>query len=251
MPARKRAKRSEKKPAAVVKEQPVAEAIQPQVQQAPVTPVAAEGVPDASAPKPATNPPVVDENAAAEEPASQALELPSDEPLVTQDEEIEEEGSTMKKFLLWLIMFVLLFVIMAGVAYFAYQMGVKKGEEKVKQENADKTPAISIAPTEAPKEMDKSAYSITVLNGSGISGEAAKAQSLLEDDAFEVLDIGNANESNIEKTIIAAKNDVDKDYLKALKETLSKSYELGEDETLEDDEDDDVVVTIGKAKVEQ
>lgn len=250
MPARKRAKRSEKKSAVAVKEQSVAETIQPQVQQAPVTPVVAEGVPDASAPQPAANPPVVDENAA-EAPASQALELPSDEPLVTQDEEIEGEGSSMKKFLLWFVMFILLFVIVFGVAYFSYQMGVKKGEEKVKQENAAKTPAISVAPTEAPEEVDKSAYSITVLNGSGISGEAAKAQLLLEDGAFEVLDIGNANESNVEKTIIAAKNDVDKDYLKALKETLSKSYKLGEDETLEDDEDDDVVVTIGKAKVEQ
>lgn len=106
---------------------------------------------------------------------------------------------------------------------------------------------IKVVPTAEPTEkpVDLTKFSITVLNGSEISGEASKLRDSLEKAGFKVSSIGNASESSFLKTVIRAKSDVDKAFLEKLKEELLKTYELDGQEKLEESVDYDVEIIIG------
>jgi hypothetical protein len=130
-------------------------------------------------------------------------------------------------------------------------------ENAIKQISTDEkissTPAPSrISPTPASDSakliIDYSKYKIQVLNGSGIGGEAAKGKEILETEKFVVEEIGNAQSSDFDLTIIQAKKGVDKAFLDKLKSVLGETYLLGSDEVLEELEELDVVVIIGSGK---
>lgn len=165
----------------------------------------------------------------------------------------EEDGeSPMKKIFLWLSVLLLLLVIIGGISYVSYGMGVKKGEENAKQaQSAQPTVEPTVKPLNEEVAVDKGAYEINVLNGSGISGEAAKVQNILEEEGFAVLSIGNAKGDDIDETIIEAKQSVDKNFIKVLKEFLMGTYAVGDVSELDDDADEDVIVTVGKQKAEE
>ena len=103
-------------------------------------------------------------------------------------------------------------------------------------------------PTEAPtpEEVDKSEFSIEIQNGSGVEGEAGRAQTLLEDNDFTVDTTGNADNYDYEETVIQAGEDVSEAWLDELRNTLEEQYtvesrveDIGEDATSE------VVVIVG------
>lgn len=150
------------------------------------------------------------------------------------------DGISWKKILL-----VALIVIPLGIGIFVgiwvvsekYQVSEKKAPAPTSA--IEKTPS----PTES-KEVNKTEFEIEVLNGSGISGEAATVQELLEDDGFVVSGIGNAQGVGVTKTIIASKEDVSKSFIDALQETLEKRGPV-ETEELDEDETSDVIVTVG------
>lgn len=106
-------------------------------------------------------------------------------------------------------------------------------------------PTEEPTPTEAPVDLE--AYTIKVLNGSGITGEAAKTKTALIDAGFKVGTTGNADNSDYTQTVISVKKSVPEGYVKQLKEQLEKSYSVEPSvETLSDNpEGIDVVVTIG------
>lgn len=154
----------------------------------------------------------------------------------------EELNQKKKGKLIPILLFIIMFLAAAvGALYFLtspYNTFMSKAEPTP-------TPAPIVAePT--PEEIDLTAYSIQVLNGSGIAGEAANAQSSLQDAGFKVPEIGNAPDSNFEDTQIAAKSDVSKEFLKKLQESLEANYGVSS-EILELDDSDtsDVVVTLG------
>jgi len=105
-------------------------------------------------------------------------------------------------------------------------------------------------PSPTPEKIDLSKYSITVLNGSGIKGEAAKVKDMLEEEGFSVVSVGNADASDYEKTILKAKEGVEAGFLDKLKSALSKSYVLASTQTLEKNDEDEIVVIIGSEKAE-
>ncbi len=104
-------------------------------------------------------------------------------------------------------------------------------------------------PTSTPTPMvkaDLTKYSLKVLNGSGTSGEAAKAETLLKSAGFKVSSIGNADKSNYTKTVIEVGDNIDSAFLENLKTELSKKYELDEIGKKSSKESADVVVIIGQ-----
>lgn len=154
----------------------------------------------------------------------------------------EELHPKKKGKLIPILLFIIMFLAAAvGALYFLtspYNTFIRKVEPTP-------TPAPIVAePT--PEEVDLTAYSIQVLNGSGIAGEAANAQSSLQDAGFKVPEIGNAPDSNFEDTQIAAKSNVSKEFIKKLQESLETNYGVSS-EILELDDSDpsDVVVTLG------
>lgn len=96
--------------------------------------------------------------------------------------------------------------------------------------------------------VDISKYMITVLNGSGISGEAARLKDLLEKEKFSVSSIGNADKLTYKETIIKAKKHVSKEYLDTLVSFLNKSYSLDDFSELSQDEEVDITIIIGRTK---
>lgn len=167
----------------------------------------------------------------------------------------KEQREEEKKFSLpWKKLFLLFWVVcilslvFSGFLYFAYQQGVKAGENAVLQQLTLTPTPIEVTPT--PKEADKSAYTITVLNGSGVGGAAATVETLLTDEGYTVDTIGNADNATYEKTVIQAKESVNVIWLGALRAFLETTYIVGDNEVLEEDAGADVVVIVGSKKQE-
>lgn len=105
------------------------------------------------------------------------------------------------------------------------------------------TPTQVLTPTEEPIDLGK--YSIKVLNGSKIKGEAAKLKTNLEADGFKVLSAGNATSSAFAETTVRVKKNTDNTFLEKLKSFLAKSYVLAEIQELDGSEKTDVVIILG------
>lgn len=150
-------------------------------------------------------------------------------------------GSRMRKLLLVMIMVVFLFTL--GIV--AYQRRSLPQPE---------TPeVIEIPPVSEPIESTQSAqremntYSINVLNGSGITGEAAKVKKELEILGFSEVEIGNTTPKV--RTTIAYKADVPAEILSVIVESLSE-YEIENLFDLTNEKEFDVEVVIGSVRKE-
>lgn len=114
------------------------------------------------------------------------------------------------------------------------------------------TQTIEVQPTATPAgltEADLTFYDISVLNGSGKSGEAARVEKILKDKGFTVFETGNADKSSYTKTIIKAKTEVSEKYVTELNKILSEYFTLDKTASLSADSDTDVVIIVGKEQV--
>ncbi len=151
------------------------------------------------------------------------------------------EGTKSSKKIFWvlIILFTLLGAAAGGMGIYLQNRGSKASPSP--------TPEAMASPTSTPMvELDKTAISIQILNGSGITGAAKAAQDYLEGQGYTISAVGNADSSDYEAMIIAVKDDK-KDYFAQLKKALATKY------TVEDQADMvassikyDVVITIGK-----
>lgn len=112
------------------------------------------------------------------------------------------------------------------------------------------TPTRKPTPTEklSPTPTKKATKSITlkVLNGSGVTGAARQAADYLSNLGYEILGVGNAPISDLEKTTIEIKKDKESS-LAQLKIDLETKYSLGTTSaTLSATESADAIVTVGK-----
>jgi len=105
------------------------------------------------------------------------------------------------------------------------------------------------SPTATPTPAKVTSHTIKILNGSGITGQAAKVKSQLVAAGFTVAVVGNADNSTFTKTIISAQKEVDEGFLNKLIDTLKKSYEVDSSiKTIPSGVGDaNVVVTIGSS----
>lgn len=110
------------------------------------------------------------------------------------------------------------------------------------------TPTVkpTVNPVDRATGLDRSKLSIRVLNGSGAAGVGRKAADYLESLGYNVVQTGNAENFNFEKTTIQIKS-AKEDYLNLLKSDLAKNYSVGTTSaTLSSEERADAIVTIGK-----
>lgn len=123
------------------------------------------------------------------------------------------------------------------------------GEEEVtptKKPTSTPTPKPTINPIDKATGIDRSKLSIQVLNGSGAAGSSKKGSDYLEGLGYNVIQIGNAENFNFEKTTIQIKTSKD-NFLNLLKSDLSKNYSVGTASAdLSSDQNADATVTIGK-----
>ncbi len=101
----------------------------------------------------------------------------------------------------------------------------KSVQQTVSQPTVAPTTAMvspTVAPTEKP--VDLSAYTVSVLNGSGIKGKAAEVKTSLTTAGFKIGTTGNAAKSDFTETEITAKKDVEQAYIDKLKVELEKDF---------------------------
>lgn len=103
------------------------------------------------------------------------------------------------------------------------------------------TPVASSAPT-----LKRDGLKLQVLNGSGVSGAAGKAKTLLEGLGYTSVDTGNASSSDFANTEVAVKESA-KEYMDLIIKDLSKDYEAtAAAKVLPTNSKYDIVITLGK-----
>lgn len=122
---------------------------------------------------------------------------------------------------------------------------------------SDSSPTQSPSPTVAPpvvilespspdpeEVVDLANFSVQVLNGSGIAGKAAEVEAQLEDEGFESIETGNADNFDYIATEINLKPNLPSALRLAIESALV-GYDLEFQSDLEDDNDYDIVIIIG------
>jgi len=128
--------------------------------------------------------------------------------------------------------------------FFWYRSAQSKSTDTTK-ESIDTTKKPTNTPT--PKETRKNAYSIEILNGSGIEGEAGRTQELLKGAGYNIVSTDNADNYDYGETVIRAGSSINEKWLDALRKKLGNKYSVqSKTENLNaSDSDADVVVIVG------
>lgn len=171
---------------------------------------------------------------------------PTIEPILnTLDEAGEEDNSiSWKKILLYTFIAAgagALILLSFLYLFKNYEVNITKKTASKQIELPSNTPTPTIA------EVNKEAYTIVVLNGSGVAGEAANVQKLLEDTGFKIGEIGNASNQDFADTEISATPKIDKAYLDELEKSLSKNWNVKVVKAPAS-QTDEVIVTVGSNK---
>lgn len=119
-------------------------------------------------------------------------------------------------------------------------------QKEVAATNKTEVVEPTIEPSPTPAKVDLSQYTVKVLNGSGVSGEAARVKTKLTAAGFNVISTGNADASNYTKTEITIKKTVSKDALAKLQTELEKTYKVST-ATATSTQTADIVVIIGSS----
>lgn len=131
----------------------------------------------------------------------------------------DSNNSNKKLFLLGFVCFVLTVAITSAVGIYllnATQNGVTKEEP-----TAAITPTVTPEPTEEPLARDE--WTIEVLNGSGVTGEAGRVADTLRELGYDVVGTGNADATDeTEVYVVEDKEDEVEPVLKDLESELGK-----------------------------
>lgn len=195
------------------------------------------------------------------EDVGEAEEKPGDSSVSTEEAkkwlkgvspEIETEaggdkGSKLKILIIIVVVAVILGIIAGGFYY--YRSRVTK---KVDAPLPTPTP-VSVTPTPTPAEvmedLDLSEYSVSILNGSGIPGEAGNAEDLLSELEFASIKTGNAESYGYEQTEVSLKESLPNGVYNKIEAALSETYNVSLSETtLDEDSTFDIIIIVGAKK---
>lgn len=178
---------------------------------------------------------------------------------VRPDTTKEQEKGGGRPVIKWLAVFVILLLVAGAVAggiyYYKQNVPVQEAEETTGPENEtaqqpedhmEEEPTATPVPEE---EVDLTEYSVNVLNGSGVAGQAGAVADLLTEAGFADPDTGNADEFNYTVTEIQSKADVPESVTEELAAALRDSYSVNVlEDALDESSEYDIVVTVGEAQ---
>jgi len=148
-----------------------------------------------------------------------------------------------KKWFSYFIPLVIGFIVVIGIA------GVLTKDIQNRSKDNTSTPTIAFSPSKQPissSAVNKSDYTIIVLNGSGKAGAATKTKELLENEGFNVVRIGNAENHNYKKTLVGFKKTVPSELILLLDKVLKSVYDFSTGTKLEKNSESDILIIIGK-----
>jgi outer membrane biosynthesis protein TonB len=210
---------------------------------------------------------IVEEEAEVEKdkPSQEAEEKPEDasdeeKEEVTKDEpKLESESSHTKppsdKIPFWILFIAFLMGLALGAGLiggiFYYRTKVENAppnqEKQLPSSQIEDTSQNSSPTPQAQEENNLSSYSVEILNGSGIKGEAGKVEGLLSDAGFSDTTASNASSYDYTDTQVALKAAVPDEVFTKIEETLS-TYKIKRVDDLGDSSKYDVVITVGSSK---
>lgn len=129
-----------------------------------------------------------------------------------------------------LVLFLISLVIVGGAVFYfvSLQKGAGQKEEKKSPEPfvVQKTEVLPTPTEEAKTEavVDKKSISISVLNGTGITGEAAYLQDKLENLGYTNVKVGNASKQDYEETVVKFSSTLSKSAIDEITTELNKIY---------------------------
>lgn len=156
------------------------------------------------------------------------------------DEEVKPAKSVFGRVM------VISFLITLVVGLIAFKFVVGEKQEVKNNESVDEV-FVEPEPTEVvelqPEVIDLSNFSVQVLNGGGVVGEAARVRRKLLEMGYTKIEIGNTNATS--EGVIRAKRSIDKSVIDRTYINLS-AYSLEGSGILEEDGDFDLVIVISK-----
>lgn len=138
---------------------------------------------------------------------------------------------------------IIILALIGGGGYFFWQ---SRSAANTAETEMTPTPEMEEA-TPTPEEVEKDAFSIEIQNGSGIAGEAGRAQELLEGEDFTITGTANADTYDYEETVIQASEDVPDAWLDELIAALELNYTVQTRvDEIEEGSEADVIVIVGQ-----
>lgn len=180
------------------------------------------------------------------EEKSSLLPEPSEETSVAEEEKLSSHSEN-KNNLIWILLpvFVVIASLLGGVI--GYQIGLKKAFPAQSPQPSSVSEAV-VSPEPSPSGVNLKEFEISIKNGSGIAGEANKAKDLLENKGFSVTSTGNAGSYDYKKTMIRAKEKINPEFIRVLKETLNTNYLSEVGDNLKDSDNNQVLIIVGSEK---
>ena len=162
--------------------------------------------------------------------------------------EMEKSGkSGFKIFLIVLLLLVAVGLAAGGVYY--YKNSSKTSEEEGTERKQETQAEATQTPEPTKSTVDLKKFTVNVLNGSGITGEAKKVSDLLVTGGFAESKTGNAANSKFTKTEVALKEAVPAEVFDAVKKSLGDTYDVVKAEKAHDSKSTyDIVITVGTKK---
>ena len=138
------------------------------------------------------------ETSGTESKKPESVLTPSKEEYEEAKEETEEsesiEGSSKKKYVLFVIAAIVLGILVGAVVYFVQQKGLLEGSKsKVKEELAVEEESVEDSESMEIEQLERGEITLIILNGSGIAGLAGETSVTFEELGYTVSETGNAD----------------------------------------------------------
>jgi hypothetical protein len=134
--------------------------------------------------------------------------------------------TSSKKNWKWLVILVLFLVVIGGVTFFVF-----KSSKSASVDQPTSTPLANdltnvatpaATPTSAP--VDKTKLNVSVLNGTGIAGEAGLLSDQLKSLGYTNITTGNASAQNATNTVVAFSSTISSDVVSEITSKLNSLY---------------------------
>lgn len=180
--------------------------------------------------------------------ATETLGEVKPEEIPTLDLTMPEDGGGGKGKKVFIIVFILVLILglVAGGFYY-YKTKVSGGEEGAKEGTPTPSAQETLTPTPS-DEVDLSEYKVSILNGSGIPGEAGKVETALKSQGFETIETANAESYDYTDSEVSLKKDIPEAVYEAVKEAMSGYKIVRQESDLAESSEFDVEIIVGTAK---
>ena len=131
-----------------------------------------------------------------------------------------------------IIVIILLFLVGGGLLY----LGRRKSSSEAEPSPSPELFGVISSPepsesTPTPAPANREDVSISILNGTGIGGEAGLLQGELEDLGYSDIEVGNADDQDNQTTVVTFADDLDEAIVDEITEELESIYEEVDVET--------------------